>query len=133
MCKRRRLKCDGLRPACSACKKSACIHGDDPTTVRCEYDDPHAMPPPQKRPRQSPNAKIGLLQAKVGALRGDHASAVLHFTVADAPLSRTTQTRFEQSSSIFSSGPKLRRNCSARPSLLAPRHVPHLFPLNFRS
>ncbi|GAA5995782.1 fungal specific transcription factor domain-containing protein [Rhodotorula paludigena] len=29
------------------------------------------MPPPQKRPRQSPNAKIGLLQAEVDSLRAE--------------------------------------------------------------
>ncbi|GAA5991948.1 hypothetical protein JCM10908_002285 [Rhodotorula pacifica] len=37
-CRRRRVKCDGARPVCGRCAKSARAHGEDPSSFSCDYD-----------------------------------------------------------------------------------------------
>ncbi|GAA5845123.1 hypothetical protein JCM9279_005442 [Rhodotorula babjevae] len=37
-CRRRRVKCDGARPVCARCAKSARAHGEDPSSFVCVYD-----------------------------------------------------------------------------------------------
>ncbi|KAM0747604.1 hypothetical protein T439DRAFT_92643 [Meredithblackwellia eburnea MCA 4105] len=37
-CRIRKLKCDGLRPVCSPCARSAKSHGENPDSVECNYD-----------------------------------------------------------------------------------------------
>ncbi|GAA5990139.1 hypothetical protein JCM11641_001068, partial [Rhodosporidiobolus odoratus] len=39
-CRRRRVKCDGARPVCGRCAKSAQALGEDPATFTCEYKAP---------------------------------------------------------------------------------------------
>ncbi|GAA5843193.1 hypothetical protein JCM11251_001679 [Rhodosporidiobolus azoricus] len=36
-CKARKVKCDAVRPACSACRRSAKFRGEDPSTVTCVF------------------------------------------------------------------------------------------------
>jgi len=63
-CRKRKLKCDGAKPACGACARSAQIHGDDVDVLVCSYDDPTV-----KKKRASPTsaAKVAALEAEVGA------------------------------------------------------------------
>ncbi|GAA5909807.1 hypothetical protein JCM8208_005467 [Rhodotorula glutinis] len=51
-CRRRRVKCDGARPVCARCAKSARAHGEDPSTFVCIYD----AGIPKVKPATSPNA-----------------------------------------------------------------------------
>ncbi|GAA5872799.1 hypothetical protein JCM8547_005706 [Rhodosporidiobolus lusitaniae] len=36
-CKARKVRCDAVRPACTACRRSAKFRGDDPDAVCCSY------------------------------------------------------------------------------------------------
>ncbi|GAA5983894.1 hypothetical protein JCM11641_006413 [Rhodosporidiobolus odoratus] len=72
-CRRRKLKCDGIRPLCGACKKSAMAHGDDLAVISCEYDDPNAP----KRKRASPGSKVAALEAEITELKAAMAQAGL--------------------------------------------------------
>ncbi|GAA6042705.1 hypothetical protein JCM8097_003756 [Rhodosporidiobolus ruineniae] len=36
-CKARKVRCDAIKPACTACRRSARFRGDDPELVRCCY------------------------------------------------------------------------------------------------
>ncbi|GAA5829950.1 hypothetical protein JCM11251_007945 [Rhodosporidiobolus azoricus] len=63
-CRRRRVKCDGARPVCGRCAKSAKAHGEDPTTIVCEYDS--SVP---KRPPKDDIGRVQDLAAEVAALK----------------------------------------------------------------
>ncbi|GAA5914990.1 hypothetical protein JCM8208_005024 [Rhodotorula glutinis] len=65
-CRKRKLKCDGAKPACGACARSATIHGDDVDVLVCSYDDPAV-----KKKRASPTsaAKVAALEAEVAELK----------------------------------------------------------------
>ncbi|GAA6058599.1 hypothetical protein JCM10212_004010 [Sporobolomyces blumeae] len=40
MCKRRKVRCDAIKPACTACQRSARFKGEDPALVCCDYSAP---------------------------------------------------------------------------------------------
>ncbi|GAA5888673.1 hypothetical protein JCM6882_009044 [Rhodosporidiobolus microsporus] len=65
ICRKRKLKCDGVKPLCGACKKSAQAHGDDISSLVCEYDDPLAP----KKKRASPGSKVAALEAELAELK----------------------------------------------------------------
>ncbi|ORY73233.1 hypothetical protein BCR35DRAFT_150184 [Leucosporidium creatinivorum] len=44
-CKSRKVKCDGIKPACSACKRTARFEGRDPELVCCNYNAGPSLPP----------------------------------------------------------------------------------------
>uniref|UniRef100_A0A0K3CBS0 BY PROTMAP: gi/342321075/gb/EGU13013.1/ Proteophosphoglycan 5 [Rhodotorula glutinis ATCC 204091] n=1 Tax=Rhodotorula toruloides TaxID=5286 RepID=A0A0K3CBS0_RHOTO len=47
-CRRRRVKCDGVKPVCGRCAKSARVHGEDPDSFTCVYDAPGRARAPSK-------------------------------------------------------------------------------------
>ncbi|SCZ91092.1 BZ3501_MvSof-1269-A2-R1_Chr2-1g03761 [Microbotryum saponariae] len=49
----RGVKCDGVRPVCGGCTRSALAHGEDPNTFACPYDDSEKPPTKRKRPASS--------------------------------------------------------------------------------
>ncbi|GAA6024547.1 hypothetical protein JCM10207_008270, partial [Rhodosporidiobolus poonsookiae] len=63
-CRRRRVKCDGARPVCTRCAKSAKAHGEDPTSFACVYD---AAPVGKKTMKEAD--RVAELAAEVSALR----------------------------------------------------------------
>lgn len=79
-CRRRKLRCDGVRPLCTSCKKSALAHGDNIDFLSCRYDEPE---PKKSRKRQPANgsastsaaaagndpAKVKELEAEIGSSR----------------------------------------------------------------
>ncbi|GAA5911408.1 hypothetical protein JCM6882_004992 [Rhodosporidiobolus microsporus] len=64
-CRRRRVKCDGARPVCGRCAKSAKAHGEDPTTIVCEYDSSV----PKRGPKDGEVSRVSELAAEVAALK----------------------------------------------------------------
>ncbi|SGZ30478.1 BQ5605_C048g12374 [Microbotryum silenes-dioicae] len=58
----RGVKCDGARPVCGGCTRSALAHGEDPNTFACPYDDSEKPPSKRKRPASS-TAPIALAPA----------------------------------------------------------------------
>ncbi|GAA5832376.1 hypothetical protein JCM11251_006427 [Rhodosporidiobolus azoricus] len=65
ICRKRKLKCDGVKPLCGACKRSALAHGDDIASLTCEYDDPNAP----KKKRASPGSKVAALEQELAELK----------------------------------------------------------------
>ncbi|GAA6003786.1 hypothetical protein JCM10207_003598 [Rhodosporidiobolus poonsookiae] len=85
LCRKRKLKCDGVKPLCGACKRSALAHGEhvavspspphagtytftlrgDIAGLACEYDDP-TVP---KKKRASPGSKVAALEAELAELK----------------------------------------------------------------
>lgn len=79
-CRRRKFRCDGIRPLCTSCKKSALAHGDNIDFLSCKYDEPE---PKKSRRRQPANgnastsaaaagndpAKVKELEAEIGSSR----------------------------------------------------------------
>ncbi|KWU43316.1 hypothetical protein RHOSPDRAFT_29731 [Rhodotorula sp. JG-1b] len=63
-CRRRRVKCDGARPVCGRCSKSARAHGEDPTAFSCDYDSQLKSSKSTKE-----TESIAALAAEVAALR----------------------------------------------------------------
>lgn len=71
-CRKRKLKCDGVKPLCGSCRKSAIVHGEDPDTVTpCEYADPNAP----KKKRASPGSKVAALEDTIGSFPSSCLSA----------------------------------------------------------
>ncbi|GAA6032123.1 hypothetical protein JCM8097_007084 [Rhodosporidiobolus ruineniae] len=64
-CRRRKMKCDGVKPLCGACAKSASAHGADLTQLECEYDD---VAGPKKK-RAPPGSKVAALEAELAELK----------------------------------------------------------------
>ncbi|GAA5841944.1 hypothetical protein JCM9279_003165 [Rhodotorula babjevae] len=63
-CKKRKLRCDAVRPVCGGCARSAKVHGDDPGALaRCVYPEP--------RPRAAPLGKVqrATLEAEIAELK----------------------------------------------------------------
>ncbi|GAA5883358.1 hypothetical protein JCM3774_002035 [Rhodotorula dairenensis] len=85
-CRRRKLRCDGIRPLCTSCKKSAIAHGDNIDFLSCKYDEPE---PKKPRRRQAANtsaagnkdetepAKVKALEAEIAELKALMARAGL--------------------------------------------------------
>ncbi|GAA5990057.1 hypothetical protein JCM10908_005801 [Rhodotorula pacifica] len=48
-CRRRKLRCDGIRPLCTSCKKSAIAHGDNIDFLSCKYDEPETKKPRKRQ------------------------------------------------------------------------------------
>ncbi|BGP49664.1 hypothetical protein JCM10450v2_005567 [Rhodotorula kratochvilovae] len=102
-CRRRKLKCDGVKPLCGACKKSAAVHGDDTSSLSCQWDDPNAP----KKKRASPGSKVAALEAEISELKAQLAQTRLQSPPApEAPVASTSfaaipppsvETGFEQS------------------------------------
>ncbi|KAK4698399.1 hypothetical protein P7C70_g7877, partial [Phenoliferia sp. Uapishka_3] len=65
VCRNRKVKCDGRKPACGACVKSATAHGDDPSLVICNFDEDERG---EKRKRVSGSGKVQALEAKIAEL-----------------------------------------------------------------
>ncbi|KAG0658749.1 hypothetical protein C6P46_005613 [Rhodotorula mucilaginosa] len=63
-CRRRRVKCDGARPVCGRCSKSARAHGEDPTAFSCDYDSQLKSSKSTKE-----TESIAALAAEVAALK----------------------------------------------------------------
>ncbi|GAA5934774.1 hypothetical protein JCM3775_002052 [Rhodotorula graminis] len=76
-CKKRKLRCDGARPVCGGCARSAKVHGDDPGALaQCVYPDPRPRAAPLgKVQRATLEAEIAELKATVEQLRQANASA----------------------------------------------------------
>ncbi|SCV72293.1 BQ2448_4987 [Microbotryum intermedium] len=55
----RGVKCDGARPVCGGCARSAIAHGEDPNKFACPYDDSE-KPPTKRKRRVSSTAPIAL-------------------------------------------------------------------------
>ncbi|BGP59241.1 hypothetical protein NBRC10512_005033 [Rhodotorula toruloides] len=71
-CRKRKLKCDGVKPLCGSCRKSAVVHGEDPERVQpCEYADPNAP----KKKRASPGSKVAALEDTIANLKAMLAKA----------------------------------------------------------
>ncbi|GAA5820630.1 hypothetical protein JCM3770_003558 [Rhodotorula araucariae] len=86
-CRRRKLKCDGVKPLCGACKRSAIAHGDDTASLACEFDD---LAGPKKK-RASPGSKVAALEAEIVALKAQLAQTRLQSPPApDAPVASTS-------------------------------------------
>ncbi|TKA55976.1 hypothetical protein B0A53_01678 [Rhodotorula sp. CCFEE 5036] len=62
-CRRRKLRCDGIRPLCTSCKKSALAHGDNIDFLSCKYDEPE---PKKSRRRQPANGNASTSAAAAG-------------------------------------------------------------------
>ncbi|GAA6035863.1 hypothetical protein JCM8097_005743 [Rhodosporidiobolus ruineniae] len=65
VCRRRRVRCDGMRPTCGRCARSAKAHGEDPSTIICEYDSSV----PKKPPAPKESDRVAELAAEVAALK----------------------------------------------------------------
>lgn len=81
------MRCDATKPACTACKRSAAAHGEDPECVVvrtfvlalnrrpgrlviCEYEDDDVQPASGEPPKpKKASAKIAALEEKIGASR----------------------------------------------------------------
>lgn len=73
-CRKRKLKCDGVKPLCGSCRKSAVVHGEDPERVQpCEYADPNAP----KKKRASPGSKVAALEDTIGGCSKGARSLIL--------------------------------------------------------
>ncbi|BGP25902.1 C6 transcription factor [Rhodotorula toruloides] len=71
-CRKRKLKCDGVKPLCGSCRKSAIVHGEDPDRcLPCEYADPNAP----KKKRASPGSKVAALEDTIANLKAMLAKA----------------------------------------------------------
>ncbi|GJN90337.1 hypothetical protein Rhopal_003346-T1 [Rhodotorula paludigena] len=89
-CRRRKLKCDGVKPLCGACRKSAVAHGDDAQSIACIYDDPNAP----KKKRASPGSKVAALEAEIAELKSLIAQSRLTSPPVEAPPAASTSTSY---------------------------------------
>ncbi|SCV69806.1 BQ2448_1200 [Microbotryum intermedium] len=62
VCRARKVKCDGIAPTCSPCRKSAGAKGDDPCSIVCDYDAE------EKRKRPVGGGRVHALEAKISEL-----------------------------------------------------------------
>ncbi|KDE06717.1 hypothetical protein MVLG_02914 [Microbotryum lychnidis-dioicae p1A1 Lamole] len=62
VCRARKVKCDGIAPTCSPCRKSAGAKGDEPCSIVCDYDAE------EKRKRPVGGGKVHALEAKIAEL-----------------------------------------------------------------
>ncbi|KAK4048864.1 hypothetical protein OIO90_005672 [Microbotryomycetes sp. JL221] len=63
-CRHRKVRCDGKEPACGACTKSAIAHGENPSSIVCNYAEDG-----KKRKRGvGGQAKVQQLQARIDEL-----------------------------------------------------------------
>ncbi|BGP56608.1 hypothetical protein JCM8202v2_004236 [Rhodotorula sphaerocarpa] len=80
-CRRRKLRCDGIRPLCTACKKSALAHGDNIDFLSCKYDE-YETKRTRKRTVASTSpteetSKVAELEAEIAELKNMMARAGL--------------------------------------------------------
>ncbi|GAA6057353.1 hypothetical protein JCM3770_005722 [Rhodotorula araucariae] len=85
-CRRRRVKCDGMRPVCGRCAKSARAHGEDPTSFVCVYDAGAKL-------RASSSTPSG---AGAGASAGSDAGAIAELAAQVAALKQQLQEQQQQ-------------------------------------
>ncbi|KAM0751551.1 hypothetical protein T439DRAFT_324738 [Meredithblackwellia eburnea MCA 4105] len=64
-CRNRKVKCDGVKPTCGACARSAVAHGDEPNAVVCNFDEEERG---EKRKRGGGASKVALLEEKIAQL-----------------------------------------------------------------
>lgn len=60
-----RCRCDSLRPACTACLKSARAHGEEEGSIRCSYDEADSRGEKRKRGAGSAG-QIASLSSRIG-------------------------------------------------------------------
>ncbi|KAK4049546.1 hypothetical protein OIV83_004043 [Microbotryomycetes sp. JL201] len=67
VCRNRKVKCDGVKPACGACSRSAIAHGEDPSKIECNYDEDETK---KRRRGAGGQAKVKELQSRIAELEG---------------------------------------------------------------
>lgn len=61
------VRCDGVRPVCGACSRSAAVHGEDSGGLSCQFQDFDRPPPKRQRPSRPKAADtVAALQARIG-------------------------------------------------------------------
>ncbi|KAM0786648.1 hypothetical protein ACM66B_002097 [Microbotryomycetes sp. NB124-2] len=83
-CRNRKVKCDGVKPACGSCSRSAIAHGEDPTKLECNYGEDDK----KRRRGAGGQAKVKELQSRIEELEGLLAQKQAHATGTSAPLSQ---------------------------------------------
>ncbi|KAI5477187.1 hypothetical protein MNV49_006631 [Pseudohyphozyma bogoriensis] len=105
-CRQRKIKCDGVKPCCGGCAKSARAHGEDPTTIICNYDEPERG---EKRKRASGQNKVSQLEAKIAELEQIIAASTTAQQQQNArppiPSTSAASTFVEASISTYDNGP----------------------------
>ncbi|GAA5866403.1 hypothetical protein JCM8547_000767, partial [Rhodosporidiobolus lusitaniae] len=124
VCRKRKLKCDGVKPLCGACKKSALAHGDDITHLTCEFDDPTAA----KKKRASPGSKVAALEAELAELKAliqQNGIGGTSAQIPPLPSNASTSSASDLPAPPFIDFPIFTRTCDAQdPPYVAPPQAP---------
>ncbi|GAA5875400.1 hypothetical protein JCM8547_004397 [Rhodosporidiobolus lusitaniae] len=108
-CRRRRVKCDGARPICGRCSKSARAHGEDPADLVCVYD----ASVPKRQPKdktgggegsqETEDDRVAQLAAEVAALKQLLAGQVASQPPPSQPFASTSAVTLDQpTTSLYS-------------------------------
>ena len=63
----RQVRCDGVRPVCGACARSAAVHGEEASAIVCHFLEPGPPPKRQRAVRPKAADTVAALQARIGA------------------------------------------------------------------